>query len=325
MALAAAAAAMVFSVGAGYGGEVTDGTLIYQSGHRGRSVIERLELDSGLRSRLYTSPNRRTIVTRMRAGGGRVVFEASSRGVRILAMDAGGVPVEEVAEGREDRPGICGSTTRLLDVSSSGEALYERATVGCRTRRGRWRLHAQAADGTVRTLLSRRARDVYLGDLQPPYRQLAGNQLVTSGDGLVRVRDLDTGLVRRFVPRDRLSTFSDPAVAADGRVLLSEFRFMGRNKPPLQTIRLVKPGGESTVIHRRQRVYGEPRFCGDRATFHTFSQRGRLRLSLLDPPALVFEGVLDPDVTASCDAGHYVFLTISGATSERAYVHELPQ
>jgi hypothetical protein len=140
------------------------------------------------------------------------------------------------------------------------------------------------------------------------------------------VRDLATGRVRRFVPRARFGAFGEPAVAADGRVLLVEFRDLRGSRFPLQTIRLVRPGGASEIVHRRQRVYGQPHFCGDRAVLHTFNLRGSLRLTLLDPPATVFEGVMDPDVAASCDAGHFVLLTLNaGDDGELAYVHELPQ
>jgi hypothetical protein len=118
---------------------------------------------------------------------------------------------------------------------------------------------------------------------------------------------------------------ASPRWASDGRVLLDEFRYMGRGRFPLQTIRLVRPGGASEVVHRRQRIYGEPHFCGDRPVLHTFNQRGRLRLSLLDPPVPVFEGVMDPDAETSCDAGYFVLLSIGADDSELAYVHELPQ
>lgn len=325
MAFAALAAAMVFQLGPAHGGQVTDGALIYLGEAPGRTVIQRLELDSGLESTLYTTPNRRTTMGRMEAGGGRVAFELVPRGTRILTMDARGGPVEEVIDARDDGRGVCGSSARLLDVSSSGEVLYEGAKVSCRTRRGRYTMRAQNAAGGVRTLVSRRVRNVYLGGLQPPFRQLAGNQLVTWGHRLVRVRDLATGRVRRFVPRARFGTFSEPAVADDGRVLLDEFRDVTGSTFPLQTIRLVRPGGASEVVHRRQRVYGSAHFCGERPVLQTFNQRGRVRLSLLDPPAPVFEGVMEPDVTGSCDAGHYVFLTISGGQNERAIVHALPQ
>jgi hypothetical protein len=325
MILAALAAAMVFPVGSAWGGEVTDGALIYYGAQQGRGVIKRLDLDSGLQTTLYTTPNRRSSVFKLKAGGGRVVFETESRGVRILAMDARGGAVEQVARGRDDGAGVCGSSARLLDVSSSGEALYESATVSCRTRRGRYRLRAQSADGRVRTILARPADSVYLGDLEQDSRRLAGDQLVTWGHRLVRVRDLATGRVRRFAPRARFGVFAEPAVAPDGRILLDEFREVKGRRFPLQTIRLVRPGGASEVVHQGRKVFGQPRFCGDRAVLHTFDQRGRLRLSLLDPPIPLFTGSMDPDVAASCDAEHYVFLTIGGATSERAIVYQLPQ
>jgi hypothetical protein len=124
------------------------------------------------------------------------------------------------------------------------------------------------------------------------------------------------------VPPDRLTTYAEPAVAADGRVLISEFRFMGRGRLPRQTIRLVRPGRTPEVVHRRQGVYGEGHFCGERPVLHAFNQRGRLRLSLLDPSLPVFEGTMDSEVDASCDARYFVLLAIDG---ESAHVYPLPQ
>jgi hypothetical protein len=326
MSVAVLAAAWAFQIGTGYGGVVTDDALIYQSGERNRSVIRRLELDNGLQSTLYSAPNRRTAIDRMRAGGGRVAFSTVSRGVRILAMDAQGRNLEEVARGRDDGRGECGTAVRLLDMSSSGEVLYEHAEVRCATHRGRYTLRARDAAGTVRTLLSRPATRVFLG-AEPPYRQLEGDQLITWGNRLVRVRELATGKVRRFVPPDRLTTYGEPAVHPDGRILLSEFRFMGRGRLPRQTITLVEASGASRVVHRRQGAYGEARFCDDRPVLHTVTRRGRVRLRALDPPVTVFDGVMrDSDLQASCDARHYVLLTVGSdrARGERAFVHELP-
>jgi hypothetical protein len=115
-------------------------------------------------------------------------------------------------------------------------------------------------------------------------------------------------------------------VAADGRVLLHQFRFMGKRRFPLETIRLTGASGPGRVVHRTRRVFGQARFCGERPVLDTFTQRGRLRLTVLDPPMEVFEGVMHgPDVESSCDARHFVQVTISGDDDERAYVHALPE
>ena len=132
MTLAALAAAMVFPVGGtAYGGEVTDGALIYLGETRQGGVIQRLELDSGLRTTLYTTPGRRTSLSRMYAGGGRVVFELGSRlGTRILAMGARGAPVVEIVRGQDDGRGVCGSSARLrcMTAQRSRAALVAAAT-----------------------------------------------------------------------------------------------------------------------------------------------------------------------------------------------------
>jgi hypothetical protein len=160
----------------------------------------------------------------------------------------------------------------------------------------------------------------------PPWRQLVGDQLVTWGDRLVRVRDLTTGRIRRFRPADRLSSFGEPAVAEDGRVFLDQFRYMGEGKFPMQTIRLVSASGSSKVVHRMQRVYGEARFCGDRPVLHTFNQRARLSVRLLDPAVDIFDGTLpEPDTYASCDARHFVLVTVGVDRGELAYDFALPQ
>ena len=58
----------------------------------------------------------------------------------------------------------------------------------------------------------------------------------------------------------------------------------------------------------------------------TWSRRGGVHLSVLQPPLELFHGVLpDPDTTRSCDARHYVHVTVGADDGERAYVHALPE
>jgi hypothetical protein len=81
------AAAVVIPLGSAHDGVVTDGSLYYL-GDQG--TVKRLELDSGVRSTLYTAPYRYTHISELEAGGGRVAFETTRRVVRILAMNGDG-------------------------------------------------------------------------------------------------------------------------------------------------------------------------------------------------------------------------------------------
>jgi hypothetical protein len=211
---------------------------------------------------------------------------------------------------------------RLLDVSPTGELLYDDVRVRCSSHRGRHRVVAYGS--RARTLVSSRTRTLFV-TAGPPWHQLVGDQLVTWGDRLVRIRNIATGRVRRFHTANQLSSFGEPAVSEDGRVLLDQFRHMGEGRFPLQTIRLVSASGMSRVVHRMQRVYGQARFCGDRPVLHTFNQRTRFNLRVLEPPAEVFEGRLEPDTYASCDARHFVLITIGAGPGDLAYDFALPQ
>jgi hypothetical protein len=325
MSLLALAAVTVLQVGGAHGGVVTDGALIYQGDAGARGTFERLELDSGARTRLYTAPDRRTAISGMDAGGGRAAFETTSRQTRIFTMGATGANLQELAHGRDYDYRDCGRALDLLDVSSSGEVLYDDVAVPCATHRGRRSLRAFSPATGTRTLSSHPARSVFLS-FGPPFRQLAGDQLVTWGPRLVRVRNLATDRVRRFRVPDRLTTFREPAVAEDGRILLDRFRSMGRDRPPRQTIRLVSPSGGPKVVHRTRHAFGQARFCGDRPVLQTFTLARRLRLSLLEPRVLVFDGLMPRrDLDASCDARHFALLTVGRDEGELVYVHELPR
>jgi hypothetical protein len=318
MSLAAVLAAAVIPIGSAHDGVVSDGSLYYL-GDRG--TVKRLELDTGVKSTVYKAPDRYTHISELEAGGGRLAFETTRRAVRIFAMNDDGTGLKEIARSRAFARD-CGGMLRLLDVSPSGKLLYDDVRVRCSTHRGR---HKVVAYGSrPRTLVSTPAETLFL-TMGPPWRQLVGQQLVTWGDRLVRVRNLASGRTRRFRPPDLRSSFAEPAVAADGRVLLDVYRSMGRGEFPLQTIRLVSASGTSTVVHRMQRVYGQARFCGDRPLLHTFSQRGSLRIRLLEPPVEVAAARLDLDVEASCDATHFVLLTIGRDRGELAYDFALPQ
>jgi hypothetical protein len=319
MSVAALLAATVFQFGMGHDGVVVDGGLVYRDASHGRSVIRRLDLETGARTLLYAAPHRRTPIVDMEAGGGTIVFQLAGAVKRVYRMGARGAGLKQLF-GVRDHGARCGRVIRLRDVSTGGELLYEDVTVSCRTHMGRYRLRTLDPENRARVLRTHRMDDLFLTD-GPPFHQLAGEQLVTWGDRIVRVRDLTSGRVRRFRRASRLSSFSEPDVAADGRVLLDEFRYMGRGRFPLQTIRLVDAAGGSTVVHRRQGIYGAARFCGDHAVVYTFSRRRRLRLRVVDPP-------LEPrlgDSYATCDGRHFVLATVGEDDGDRAYVYALPQ
>jgi hypothetical protein len=313
-----------FPLGESFGGAVADGALFYRSRRGRRGVIRRLDLDSGAKTVVYTAPDRRTHISRLQAGGDRVAFELVSDRMRLFGMRADGTGVEELVRARDFERRDCGSLVRLLDVSSSAEVLYEHTVIPCWSHRGNRRILANGSDSRTRKLDRRPTGKVYIPS-GPPFRKLAGDQFLTWGNRTVRVVDLASGRVRRFRPPDRRTRFAEPDVAADGRLLLHYFRFMGRGRPPRETIRLVGASGAARVVHRTRRAFGQARFCGERPVLSTSTRRRRLRLTVLDPPTEVFAGVLArADLDSSCDARHFVHMTIGAKHGERAYVHTLP-
>ena len=139
----------------------------------------------------------------------------------------------------------------------------------------------------------------------------------------MRVRNLAGGEVREFTPPGLLTSFGEPYVAADGRVLLHEYRHMGQDRRPRQTIRLVRGSGRGRIIHRTRRNFGEARFCGDRPVLTTWAPRGgHIRVTVVEPPIEVFDGTeRDLYGERSCDAHHWASLSEDG---ERAVVLDLP-
>jgi hypothetical protein len=312
-----------FPVSDAHDGVVTDGSLYYRSSRGGRGTIRRVELDSGRKTTVFTAPNRRTHLSELEAGGGRVAVETTANGVRILALDAATGAIAEIARGHDYERRDCGRTLKLHDVSPSGEILYEEAVVRCGRRRGRQFVRAHSSGSGTRTLTSRGTDTVFIS-MDAPYRSLAGDQLVSFGSRIARVRNTVTGAVRRFRPADRLSTLARVSVAADGRLIINEFRFMGRDRPR-QTITLVDPSGARTAVYRTRRAFGETLFCGERPVMNTFSQRGRMRLRILDPPQEVFDGSLrDWDSESSCDGSHFVLVVRVHGEPNLVQVYELP-
>jgi hypothetical protein len=107
---------------------------------------------------MCTAPDRRTYVSDLSAGGGRVAFE-TERGryeSAVFAMDAETGALVELGRGRARDNWDCGRAFKLDDVSPAGDVLFEEATVPCSSRRGRLLVRADGPSGE-RTLVSRRA------------------------------------------------------------------------------------------------------------------------------------------------------------------------
>lgn len=309
-----------------FGGVATSGALFYASTPGGRWAVRRLDLASGAIRTMYTAPDRRTYVSGLSAGGGRVAFE-TERGryeSAVFAMDAETGALVELGRGRARDNWDCGRAFKLDDVSPAGDVLFEEATVPCSSRRGRLLVRADGPSGE-RTLVSRRADVAFLSQGEP-HRRLAGEHLVTFGRRLARVRNLSSGVMRRLRPLTRRSQFGSVEVAADGRVLLDEWR--GLAHLPEEVVRLVGSGGRGragAVVHRSRSAFGEARFCGPHEVLYTLRGRGRLRLRLLDPPSTLVEGLLpEPDAEATCDDPHLVLTVAVPRRVDRVYVYDLP-
>ena len=309
-----------------FGGQVTDGALFYPVFTNGRTGINRLELSTGERRRVYTAP-RGVDVFGLEADGGRVGFQTDDRAHRhrIYLMDAASRAALQLAHGRIYERRDCGHDLKLHDVSPAGELLYEETIVPCDGKRGTLAVRAYDPATGTRTLRSRRMKFAPISQGEPS-RRLAGDQLLTAGESRARVRDLSSGAARQIRSLGARSSMQALDVAGDGRVIVHDWR--GVRDRPEETIRLMRAadsGRGGAVVHRTRRAFGEARFCGSRAVLFTITKRARYRLSLLDPAAPLAEGVLpDADTETTCDAHQFVVTTVAPRRADRAYVFTLP-
>jgi hypothetical protein len=311
-----------------FGAVTTGGALFYTTTQSRHAAIRRLDLNTGETRIVFTAPDRRMEVGELQAGGGRVGFETEIgfRASRLYAMEAHSGAVTEVARGRSTGRRPCGRAFKLDDVAPSGELLFQDAASSCHPPYdGELRIRSYDPPSGTRTLATRPATDVFLSDGEP-YRRLAGNQLLTFGERVARVRDLESGVVRRFRTRGLRYGFGNADVTSDGRVLLSMWRSFPAGLPE-QTIRLVGPGGRGlagTVVHRTRREFGEARFCKQHAVLYTQTIRGRFRLTLLDPHSDLRQGLLPSlEVATTCD-DQFVATVMLDGRPDRVYAYELP-
>jgi hypothetical protein len=314
-----------------FGGVTTAGALFYTTTQSQHAAIRRLDLVTGETRIVFTAGDRRTDISALQAGGGRVGFETELglRASRMYAMDASSGAVTEVARGRSIGRRPCGREFKLDDVASTGELVFQDVTSSCtRPYHGKLRVRVFDPPIGIRTLSSFPRTDAFISD-GPPFRRLAGSQLLTFGDHVARVRDLESGDVRRFRTRGPRFHLGDADVARDGRVFLSVWgsAFPGAF-PPLQTIRLLGPsdeGLEGSVVHRTRSDYGTASFCGGRAVLYAQNQRGRFRLTLLDPRFSWKTGVLpEPDVETACEDRFVATVMVGGGQPDMVFTYELP-
>lgn len=314
-----------------FGGVTTAGGLFYTTAKSRHAAITRLDLVTGETRIVFTAGDRRTYISALQAGGGRVGFETERgrRASRLYAMDASSGAVTEVARGRSIGLRPCGREFKLDDVASTGELVFQDVTSSC-TRPYHGKLRVRVFDPAIgiRTVSSFPRTDAFVSD-GPPFRRLAGSQLLTFGDHVARVRDLESGDVRRFRTRGPRFYFGDDAdVARDGRVFLSVWRSAAPGAFPLETIRLLGPSDEGlagSVVHRTRSDYGTVSFCGERAVLYTQTQRGRFRLTLLDPRFSWKTGVLpEPDVETACEDRFVATVAVGGGQPDMVFTYELP-
>ena len=309
-------------------GATTAGALFYPTTHSRHAAIGRLDLVSGATKIVFTAGDPRSSIRGVLAGGGRVAFvtDRFRRASRLYAMDASGGAITQVVRGHSVGQRLCGRAIKLDDVASTGEVLFQDAMSSC-TRPYRGSLRVRVFDPAIgiRTLSTRPRTDVFLSD-GPPFRRLAGSQLLTFGDRVARVRDLGSGAVRRFRTRAPRYLFGEADVAPDGRVFLSVWRSFA-NGPPSQTIRLLAPGDgglHGSVVHRTRTDFGIASFCAGRAVLFTESQRGRFSLTMLEPRFAWRTGVFpDPDVRTTCE-DRYVVMPMDSRGPDRVFTYDLP-
>lgn len=325
---AAAAEPRTFETPNPFAGQVDGGGIIYSDG-RG---FRRFDLATGADRYIHRRPRRTAFdVSSWDVAGGRIAMELQGAGALLrsgaLVFDTNTGIRTRIPPGRLFDRRDCGRDVKLEDVSPSGEALITETTVPCGTRRGRLTVKAYSADGT-RTLLSRPTRSPFLSD-GLPYRSLVGDQLLTQGETIVRVRELSTGRVRVMRALGHPTRLSGAAVGPDGRVLIDEFRRVPGQIRPRQIVRLVGPrqrGREGTIVHDSDRAFTGPQFCGRHAVLFTMTPRARYELMVLDPRTVLSSGVLpDADVDISCDAGALVVTSGYAEKHGRLDVFQLPQ
>jgi hypothetical protein len=299
-----------------FGAEVSGGALFYSDD---RSRVVRFDLATGQSTVGYATRDRKASITGLQAGGGRLAVEISwgLRRRTILALDLLTGERTRIGSGRVSRRRGCGRAVKLDHVSQAGDILVSSATVRCHRRRGTLLVRAFRGVGPPLTLLRRPTTAAIVSD-GVPYRSLEGSHFLTWGDRHGRVRDLESGRVRPFGVDGNGRGVGEVEVDTRGRLLVHEYTLRG-----LRLRQLVRLGNRvvfrSPDIRKRS---AEARFCGGRAVVHVLGRRYE-RLSLLDPPVVLREGVPSaPDFTATCDADQYVVLN---AEEPRALVYDLPR
>ena len=153
-----------------FGGVTAAGALFYTTTRSQHAAIRRLDLVSGETRIVFTVSDRRTGISALKAGGGRVGFETERgrRTSRMYAMDASSGAVMEVARGRTIGLRPCGREFKLDDVASTGELVFQDVTSSC-TRPYHGKLRVRVFDPAIgiRTVSSFPRTDASISDGSP--------------------------------------------------------------------------------------------------------------------------------------------------------------
>jgi hypothetical protein len=333
-ATAVAAEPRSVQAGALFPGVVDGGAIV----HSEARSIRRFDLATGMDTVVYRIPRgSRYRISDFDAAAGRIGIELeagfSRSAARIVDTNTG--VVTRIPSGRYDELRVCGRSVKLDEVAPSGQVLVTEASLSCagrgpntvvgRGRPGRLTVKAYGRAST-RTLVARPTVDPFLSD-GPPYRSLAGDQFMTVGDRMVKVRDLSTGRTRRLRTLRRGESLVGAAVGPDGSVLIGEFRRIPGHVRPREIVRLAGPkqeGRAGAIVHDTTSFYTEPRFCGARPVLFSSTPHGRYKLALLRPPTLLASGVLaDSEADVSCDASTLVAISPTEDGRTTVAVHNL--
>ncbi|MBJ7347298.1 MAG: hypothetical protein JHC87_01860 [Thermoleophilaceae bacterium] len=217
-----------------------DGTNVYWVAvtRSGLSSINRIDLATNLVTTIFTTPNRSSYLTSVKAGGGRLAFDLVTFGrtrltttIKVAAADGSGLA--DLVTNQIDGANDCGQVNGLLDVSETGEVF---ATAVTRTRTKITCAGAADADNSTVTgyPLAAAAHLVYQkgGPINDKalFESLVfngqisnGNLLMVSPRSAIAV-DVATGTQAQYVPQIAKANFIRGSIDASGRVLLSELK-----------------------------------------------------------------------------------------------------
>lgn len=104
-------------------GDLDAGAPYFSDERRGRSTVERFDLETGERTIVWAAADRRASIGGLETGGGRLAFELG-RGLdrtRVLALDPLRRSPSLIDSGRSFQRDDCGRSVKLEHVSETGD------------------------------------------------------------------------------------------------------------------------------------------------------------------------------------------------------------